>query len=137
MTRNVEPETPLFTNDQRADLQSVMAWPKGSVLEPTYVPETAASSSQGPMFTNSSFALPLGTRFGNASAADADLDLLVALIMAIQKGWGDSSMKNFVYLYAIDFLDQVVKSYDIKNNFMNFENSNDIVMKIENLPLVK
>ncbi|MDD5457014.1 MAG: hypothetical protein PHV30_08280, partial [Candidatus Margulisbacteria bacterium] len=51
--------------------------------------------------------------FGNASAADADLDLLTALIMGLQKGWGDSNLKNFIYLYAKDFIYQVMKTYSI------------------------
>jgi hypothetical protein len=69
----VEHETPLFSREQNAELERIMTVPKGSALEPTYVPQTAASSSQGPMmFTNSSYVFPQWIMFSNASAANGN-----------------------------------------------------------------
>jgi hypothetical protein len=49
--------------------------------------------------------------FGNASAADSDIDLMTAMIMGVQKGWGNNELRSFIHLYAQDFVRNVVKVF--------------------------
>jgi hypothetical protein len=49
--------------------------------------------------------------YGNASASDADQVLLAAMMQAVQAGYHDPDLRNFIALYADDFIQYDVAKY--------------------------
>ncbi|MDR2430984.1 MAG: hypothetical protein LBD99_01835 [Candidatus Margulisbacteria bacterium] len=56
------------------------------------------------------------SNYGNASASDADLLLLTAMIKAVEQGEDEQDLRNFIALYANEFIQRNIGVYYDRNN---------------------